>query len=189
MEDGRMTRTRKLATIGFVGAALLLAGGAYAVEINSDFDKDANFGAIQTFAVKMGTGWGNPISEKRVVEEVGKAIAGKGWKPAEESAADALVVLHGATQEKQTLTTFYDGWGGYGWHGWGGMSMGSATTTSYEYTEGTLVVDVFDAKSKQLMWRGSATDQIKNTAEKREKQLAKAVTKLFYGFPPKAPKK
>src|SRR5262245_17587913 len=185
-----MTRASRLGRIGLaVAAALVLAGTALAVDIKTDYDKEADFGTIKTFAAKIGTGWGNEISEKRVAEAVTKAISAKGWTPAAEDQADALVVIHGATKEKQTLNTFYDGWGGYGWYGWGGTSMGSATTTTYTYTVGTLVVDVFDAKSKKLMWRGDAEDEIKNTVEKREKQLNKALSKLFAYFPPKAEKK
>ena len=41
---------------------------AFAQDVKVDFDKDANFGAIKTFAVKIGTSWGNPISEKRVTD-------------------------------------------------------------------------------------------------------------------------
>lgn len=186
-----MASTRTLGRIGFaVATAVWVAGTAIAVDIKTDYDKEAKFAAYKTFSVKIGTGWGNSISEKRAVDAVTKAIAAKGWTPAAEDSADALVVLHGKSQQKQTLSTFYDGWGGYGWYGWGGggMSMGSATTTTYEYTVGTLVVDIFDAKSKQLIWRGSAEDELKNTAEKREKQLNKATSKLFAFFPPAAKK-
>jgi len=184
-----MSRSTRLGGIVLVVAASLLAGAALAVDVKTDYDKAADFGAIKTFSVKVGTGWGNEISEKRVVDAVTAQLTAKGWTPAPEGEADALVVLHGATSEKQTLTTFYDGWGGYGWYGWGGATMGSATTTSYTYTVGTLVVDVFHAKSKQLMWRGSVEDELKNSVEKREKQLKKAMSKLFYTFPPKPEKK
>jgi hypothetical protein len=171
-----------------VAVVSLVGGAAVAVDVKTDYDKEADFTPIKTFAVKLGTGWGNEISEKRVVDAVTKAIAAKGWTPVAEDQADALVVVHGASSEKQTLHTFYDGWGGYGWYGWGGMSMGSSTTTTYTYTVGTIVVDVFDAKSKALLWRGHAEDEIKNSVEKREKQLNKALTKLFQAFPPKPAK-
>jgi len=184
-----MVRTGRMGWIGLAVVAALVGGAAFAVDVKTDYDKAADFGAVKTFAVKLGTGWGNEISEKRVVDAVTAAVAAKGWKPAPEGEADALVVIHGASSQKQTLTTFYDGWGGYGWYGWGGASMGSATTTSYTYTVGTLVVDVFNARSKQLMWRGSVEDELKNSVEKREKQLNKALSKLFAYFPPKPEKK
>jgi hypothetical protein len=79
--------------------------------------------------------------------------------------------------------------GGYGYR-WGGMGgMGSATTTVSEYTVGTLVVDMFDAKSKGLVWRGAAQDELSDKTEKNIKKLAKASDKLFKDFPPGAGKK
>ena len=56
-------------------------------------------------------------------------------------------------------------------------------------TVGTLVVDLFDAKTKQLMFRGSAQDEISDKPEKNAKKLAKASDKLFKDFPPGSGKK
>jgi len=95
------------------------------------------------------------------------------------------VVLHGATEKQKSLNTFYTGgYGGYGWRGGWGGGMSSSTTTVDEYTVGTLVVDVFDAKTKQLMYRGIAQDELSDKAEKNAKKLAKASDKLFKDFPP-----
>ncbi len=152
------------------------------------YDKAANFGSIKTFSLKVGSAWGNPIGEKRVVAELQEALVAKGWTKAEEGKADADVVLHGASQTKHNLNTFYSGMGGYGWRGYGAGGFGTATTTSSEYLVGTLVVDVFDAKSKQLLWRGSATDELKDDPEKRAKQVEKGTKKLFNDFPPSSAK-
>lgn len=176
-------------TIVIAGVALALAGGARAQDVKVDYDKEANFGAIKTFSLKIGTSWGNPLSEKRVTDEITQALTEKGWKPAAEGQADAEVVLHGATQTKRSLNTFYSGMGGYGYRGWGGMGMGTATTTESEYTIGTLVVDVFGAKQKNLLWRGSASDELSDKPEKNVKKLAKASDKLFKDFPPGSDKK
>jgi hypothetical protein len=62
--------------------------------------------------------------------------------------------------------------------------MGTATTTTSEYTVGTLVVDIFDAKSKQLVFRGAAQDELSDKPEKNVKKLDKAANKMFKDFPP-----
>ena len=49
---------------------------------------------------------------------------------------------------------------------------------------GTLLLDVVDADSNQLVWRGVATDSIPKKSEKLEKKIYKAVDKLFRHFPP-----
>jgi hypothetical protein len=99
---------------------------------------------------------------------------------------DAVVVFHGASQVKKDLNTFYSG-GGYGYRFGGGM--GTATTTVDEYTVGTLVVDIFDGKSKNLIWRGIAQDELSDKADKNAKKRAKAMEKFFKDFPPGSAKK
>jgi hypothetical protein len=176
-------------TMVLAGVALALAGGAWAQDVKVDYDKAANFGAIKTFSLKIGTSWGNQIGEKRVTDEITQALTEKGWKAAPEGQADALVVIHGASQTKKSLNTFYSGMGGYGYRGWGGGGMGTATTTESEYTVGTLVVDIFDAKGKNLLWRGVAQDELSDKTDKNVKKLAKASDKLFKDFPPGSAKK
>jgi hypothetical protein len=170
-------------------AVLALAGSALAGDVTVDYDKTANFGAVKTFSLKLATPWGNPIGEKRMTDEMTQALVAKGWATAPEGEADAQVVLHGASKTKHSLNTFYSGMGGYGWRGWGGGGFGTASTSVSDYTEGTLVVDIYEAKSKQLLWRGVAQGELKDTPEKREKQLAKVTDKLFKDFPPGSAKK
>jgi uncharacterized protein YdeI (BOF family) len=175
---------RKLA----IAAALALAStAAFAQDVKTDFDKAANFAAIKTFQAKIATSWNNEISEKRVLDEITQALTEKGWKSVDAN-PDALVLLHGATEKQKSLNTFYSGtggYGGYGYRGWGGMGgMGTATTTTSEYLVGTLVVDIFDAKTKGLMFRGTATDELSDKPEKNQKKLQKASDKMFKDFPP-----
>jgi uncharacterized protein DUF4136 len=169
----------------------LTVGLSLALTVSTDNDPKYDFTKIKTFWVKIGTSWGNPLGEPRVVSAVEQSLTTAGWtKAAEESAADAEVILHGSTKQQQSLDTFYTGMGGgWGYGGWGGMGMGTATTTSYTYTEGTLLIDIFDAKSKELIFRGSATDTLSNTTEKNQKKLSKALNKIFLNFPPAPAKK
>jgi len=167
---------------------LSLAGAtAFAQDVKTDFDKSANFGTIKTFSLKIGTSWNNPISEKRILDEVAQTLTEKGWTKVDAN-PDALVLLHGATEKQKNLNTFYSGmggYGGYGYRGWGGMGgMGTATTTVSEYMVGTLVVDIFDAKSKALLFRGTASDEISDKPEKNIKRVEKATGKMFKDFPP-----
>ena len=122
-----------------------------------------------------------------MLDEITQSLVEKGWKKVDAN-PDALVLLHGATEKQKSLNTFYSGmggYGGYGYRGWGGgMGMGTATTTTSEYLVGTLVVDIFDAKTKALMYRGTATDELSDKPEKNQKKLAKASDKLFKNFPP-----
>jgi uncharacterized protein DUF4136 len=164
---------------------LSLATAAMAQQIETTVDRNTDFSKYRTFSIEIATSWGNPIGEKNLLEELTKAFVAKGWTLDTSGSPDARILVHGATKEKQRLDTFYTGgYGGYygGW-GWGGV--GSSSTTVSEYTEGTLVVDIFDAASKALIWRGVAQAELKVKQHKREKQATKAVTKLLRDFPPK----
>ncbi len=172
-------------------ALTLLSIPVFAQDVQTDYDKSANWPAIKTFSISLGTKWGNPLTEARVLQEFDKTIVEKGWTKAEEGKADAIVVIHGATEVKKDLNTFYSGgvyggWGYGGWAGYGvGVGMGSATTSVSEYTVGTLVVDIFDAKTHKLIFRGTASDEISDKPKKNAQKVEKASDKMFKNFPPK----
>ncbi len=164
--------------LGILSAVILTALLLPAQDVKTDYDRNYDFSQLKTFAVKIGTSWGNPLGEQRAKEAVTQQLTAKGWKQADEATADAIVMIHGATQTKQSLDTFYSG-GGWGWGG------GMATTTVNEVNVGSGVVDIFDAKTKKLVFRGTAQDELSDKPEKNEKKIEKATEKMFKNFPPK----
>jgi hypothetical protein len=60
-----------------------------------------------------------------------------------------------------------------------------ATTTVENTPVGTLSVDLFDGKTKKLVWRGVSTKTLSGDAEKNSKKLQDSVADLFKKFPPK----
>lgn len=177
----------KLSRAIFTCSLLMLPAIAAAQDVKIDFDKAFDFSTVKTYSIKIGTTWGNDLSQRRVLTEFDEAIAGKGWKKGAEGQADIAVILHGATQTKHNANTFYTGMGGG--YRYGGMGMASAQTVVSEYRVGTLVVDMFDAKSKNLVFRGTAEDEISDNPEKNAKKLEKASNKMFKEFPPTPKKK
>ena len=109
-------------------------------------------------------------------------LAAKGWTEVP-AAGDVEVFAVETTQDQQTLDTFYNGFGGGRRWGFGG-GFGNATTTVETYKVGTLVIDLFDAKTEKLIWRSSSSDTLSNNADKNTKNLDKSVTKMFKHFPP-----
>jgi len=102
-----------------------------------------------------------------------------------DSGGDVSIGAMEITHEQQTLNTFYDGFGGgWGWRRFGGAGFGDATTTTETYKVGTLVIDLFDTKTKQLIWRGSSSGTLSNNSNKNIQILDKGVEKLFKQFPP-----
>lgn len=67
-----------------------------------------------------------------------------------------------------------------------GGGFGSATTTEQTYEVGTLVIDIFDARTKEAVWRGTSSKTLSGNPQKNAAYLNKAVVKMFENFPPEA---
>ena len=169
-------------TIFSIALFFALTAASFAQQVKTDYDHGANFGQYKTYSwEKVQTK--DPLLVNRIKDAVNAALAAKGWTQVD-SGGDVSVVAMEITKNQQTLNTFYDGFGG-GWR-WGGF--GDATTTTETYQVGTLVVDLFAANSKNLIWRGSSSDTLSNNPDKNTKNLDKGVQKMFAHFPPE-PKK
>jgi Domain of unknown function (DUF4136) len=164
---------------------LTALGVAFAQQVKTDFDHQTNFAQYKTYSwqeIKPA----NSLWDARIKNAVDAQLAAKGWTQVD-SGGDVAIVAIKTTQTQRTLQTFYDGFGGgWRWRGFGGM--GEATTTEQDYKQGTLILDMYDGKTKQLIWRGSAEDTLSNNADKNEKNLDKGVAKMFKKFPPESAK-
>ena len=154
-----------------------------AQDVKTDYDRSVNFGSYKTYSwMKVQTN--DELLVGRIKEAVNMALAAKGWTQVE-SGADVCIVAMEMTTEHKTLNTYYDGFGGgWGWRRWGGGGFGEATTTEDTYEVGTLVIDLFDTKARQLIWRGSSSGALSNKSDKNIRELDKGVQKMFAHFPP-----
>jgi Domain of unknown function (DUF4136) len=170
----------KLAILGLlVGSSHILA----AQKVQTDYDKSKNLSNYHSYywaKVELP----NPIWNQRLQDGIDAQLEKKGWSKQQAGGEVAIVAL-GMSQTKQDLQTFYSG-DPWMYRGWGGMGMGTSTTSVNEYKQGTLVVDLYDSNSRELLWRGTATDTIADKPEKNEKKLNKIVKKMFAKFPPES---
>ena len=163
----------------FLTLLILLATAtlAFSREVRVDYDHHANFERYRTYSwAKVETP--NSLWDERVKEAIDKALQAKGWQQVPDG-GDVSIVAVGTSNEKRTLRTFYDGFDGWMWGG-----FADATTYEDTYQVGTLVVDMFDTRTKKLIWRGSASDVLSSKPDKNIKELEKAVDKMFEHFPP-----
>jgi hypothetical protein len=159
---------------------ILAASAAVAQDVKTDYDHHANFERYHTYSwAKVQTD--DPLWQSRIMDPVDKNLQAKGWQKVE-SGGDVLLTAVGAVQNQKQYQTFYDGFGPGWW--WGGFGNES-TTTVQNYRVGTLVVDMYDAQNKHLIWRGTSDDTLSSKPEKNEQKLDKAVDKMFKDFPPK----
>ena len=176
-------------------AAAMLSATAFAQQVNYDFDRSADFSRYKTFAYKVCMNIDNPLVDKRIVAGLENVLALEGLTKADGD-ADVNVTYHSSTTEDVVIDTrswgygYGPGWawghGGYG-YGYGGGPV-SSTTTVRKYTRNTLVIDIWDARTKELVWRGTASDSVSDDPQKNDKKVQKALQKLFKLYPPERKK-
>jgi hypothetical protein len=170
---------RPLATTLAVG---LLSTIALAQSVTYDFDKATDFSKFRSYTWVRGTNLVDQLNHQRVVNAIDVQLSAKGLTKVETPGEpDLLVAYHASFDKDLQITGFSSGWGGYRF---GGTRSGSARTE--ELLVGTLVVDVVNAQTKTIVWRGTASREIDVNAkpETRDKNINKAADKLFKNYPP-----
>ena len=167
---------------------LVALGSAFAQQVKTDFDHQANFSQYKTYSwqeIKPA----NSLWDARIKNAVDAQLAAKGWTQVP-SGGDVAIVAIKTTQTQRSLQTFYDGMGGgWGWRRFGGGGFGGGDDNRAGLQRGNAgSSDMYDAKSKQLIWRGSAEDTLSTKEDKNEKNLDKGVAKMFKKFPPNSEK-
>ena len=175
--------------LGLVFVLALAATPAMAQKVTIDYAHDYDFEAIKTFqyvATEKSDVKGNDLMDQRVEDMIKKELR-EGGGTEVQSDPDIYVTYHFTSQENTSYNTTsmgYGGYGGYGggWGGYGGMGgmggMGSSTTYATTYTEGTLIIDLYDPETKKLVWRGTGTVTVKAKPEKQIKQIDNIITKI-----------
>jgi hypothetical protein len=177
-------KVQHLVSVGVV--ALFTTACGYAIKTSTDYDRSVKFSNYNSFFIMKGNSSGNALMDQRAQADVSSALTSKGWMEVPEGQGQVAVVVHAATKTKHTYETLYDGWGGWGWRrGWDG-GFGGSTTFVNDYKVGTLVVDIFDAKTKQAIWHGTATDVLSDNAKSNDQATQQAIDKMFSKFPPTA---
>jgi len=173
------------------------------VKVSTDYDQDANFSALKSFnwlpesakVEKESAYLNNRIMDVRITKAIDKQLVAQDFKFA--TTAD-FYVNYNITSEKKTDIRSYDNYSGYGpsW-GWGvgyghrGMSLSAHTETRVdEYQQGSLIIDVIDPTSLELIWRGIGSKRLPESTDAAEmdKLVADVVKSILSKFPPKVEK-
>jgi hypothetical protein len=170
----------------FAASAFLTLFGTMALSqsVTYDYDRGANFSAYKKYAWTRGTELPDQLSHARIVRSIDARFAEKGLARVEPGdSPDVLVAYHTAFDKNLRIDGFSSGFGPFGL---GPDRSGSATVAPI--LVGTLVVDITDARTRALVWRGMASGDIKpnDKPEQRDKKLAKAMEKMFRNYPPRS---
>jgi len=172
-----VVNARYLSIIGV--AAIMTSGCAAGIKVQTDIAQPT-LSQYHTYFLLPGHPSCDVDLDRRVEAEVTASLARRSWIEAPSDEAEAVVVINAATTEKHTDAAFYEGWGGWGWQQ---FKDTQASGPVHDYKPGAIVVDIFDARTKQAVWRGTATEVTESRRRDEPRFTQAAIDKLFERFP------
>ena len=180
-----------------LGMGLILAAGCAGQQVTTDYSPATSFSQFRTFALVSPpeSAAGQQLLDQRVSNAVQAQLTGKGLTQADRQSADLFVGYGMVDKTHKEVYTDQDGWGwggGWGWryYRWGVAWPMGAQRRVETYTDGTVVVNLIDAKTKQVVWQGEIADVVNlpvGNPVSATKQIDGAVAKLFAKYPPQSP--
>lgn len=179
-----------------VVAFIVLSGlaSATAQDVRYNFDKNTDFSRFKTYkwVTVKDAAKPNDLVDKQIKDAIDAQLATKGLVRTDDDKADLFVAYQAAIGQEKQFSSYSSGWGygnGWGYGGWYGPGGMTSTTTSGQTDTiyvGQLGVDMYDPANHDLVWRGVASKTLDEKAkpEKQEKNLNKALKKLFKNYPP-----
>ncbi len=177
----------KLKTIiGLIVATTMLFSCA-TVQVQTDYDTQANFNNYKTFGFyKPGIDKVeiNDLDKKRILRAIDKTMQEKGFTKSENP--DLLVNIK--TKAEKSINVYQNtgfgygyGWGWYNPIGWGGFY---GYNTTYQTVDGVLYIDLIDAQKKELIWNGTGRAALVEGPEAKEARIQEMVSAILLKYPP-----
>lgn len=180
----------------FFSIAFIIFSSCSSVKFTADYDGDVDFDQHKTLSYY---GWQEDsdriltkFEKERIEKAFGDEFRKRGFTLAERD-GDIIVSLFIVVDQKKGATAYTNhyggggpyGYGGYGYGaGWGwGMGYSSTSYQEYDYYVGTLVCDVFDSKTKNLIWQGVISGEIDDNPKTRERNTPRVVRELMKRYP------
>ena len=170
----------RIATFFTTTCLALLGTIVFAQSATYDFDRTANFSKFKTYAWVRGTNLTDELNHQRVIRAVEAQLSLRGFSKVPPGVnPDVLIAYHASFDRNLEINA--SGFGGYRLAG-----PRSGTARVEEFVVGTLAVDMVDAQTRNIVWRGVASKELdaKASPEKKEKGINKAAEKIFKNYPP-----
>jgi hypothetical protein len=179
---------------GTLFAAALLSACTMAPEVRANYDQGVNFAQYRTYGFweEIGTDANGyeTLTTQQLKAATRREMDARGYTY---SAHDADLLVNFAAKVEQRVRVspggYYGypygyGWygGGYGYGGWG--MWGAWQPYVDQYDEGTLNIDIVDARRKQLVWEGTAVGRISDKMRDNQAQaISDTVREIFMKYP------
>src|SRR5690606_14779726 len=159
--------------------AVSLLASCSSVRVSSDYDKSVDYSQYKTYAfykdgidkVKV-----HDLDKKRILKAIESELQAKGMTASDNP--DVLINIFTEASERVDVNQW-----GYGW-GWSPMMWGGNTATVSRTTEGTLYIDLIDAKKKELVWQGIGEGVLTKNIDRKEERINEFVNKILAKYPP-----
>lgn len=159
----------------------LVMASCSSVRVSSDYDKSVDYSQYKTYAfykdgidkVKV-----HDLDKKRILKAIERELQAKGMTASDNP--DVLVNIFTEASERVDVNQWGYGWG-WGWSPWG---WGGNTATVSRTTEGTLYIDLIDAKKKELVWQGIGEGVLTKNIDRKEERINEFVNKILAKYPP-----
>ncbi|MEY2629815.1 MAG: hypothetical protein RLZZ469_711 [Bacteroidota bacterium] len=163
---------------------LLFLTSCSSVRVYSDYDKQVDFTPYKTYAFhKNGIDKAeiSDLDKKRILHAIDETMSAKGFTKSDNP--DLLISFFTKEREEVNVNQFNAGWGyGWGW-GWNPFLWGGNTMVT-RHTEGSLYIDIIDAKKKELIWQGEGEGVLTKDRDKKEALIKEFVSKILEQYPP-----
>jgi hypothetical protein len=162
--------------LAILASMFLISVAALAQQVSVNYNHSQSFAQYHTYA------WAsqnqnqiqNSILAQVAQQDINNAMQAKGLQMVQESQNPDLILTANGGLRQQTS---YSAWG------MRGIGGGMGGITPEQNVEGTMIVDLYDAKSKSLVWRGIAQNTLNNNGNKNQQMVEKAVQKMFKQWP------
>ena len=167
------------ALLGAIALAALVSCSS-APKVQAGWDHKVDFSRYRTWGWKDDGSIRDPVWNRRVQSVIEDELEKHSLKRSDAN-PDLWVAVHWRLTVDTRVVSYNPAWG-YGWTAWGGPSV----TEIYDVPAGTMLLDLVDVGKKELVWRGTASGEIKadRENEEREQTLRGILAQMFAGYPP-----
>jgi len=180
-----MTHLLRSAAVAAAAVLIVSSAGCAAMTVSSHVDRMADFGLYRTW--DWGPADALPVGDPRLESDpffndrfrgaVERRLAARGWTLTSDT-PDLLIHYHANVAEHITLNRVDPQYGS--------CSRGDCEEHAVNDQAGTLVLDIIDAKTSRLVWRGWAQhemDGVIGNRDRMEQTIDRAVTRMLKQLP------
>ncbi len=175
-----------------LGVIAVVWSSCATLHVSTDYDRLKDFSPLKTYALYDGNKGNQTVStlnKERIENAVKNELNTKGYKEVS-SNPDFLVNIIAIVKNKQSVVanTDYDGAYGYGgiyrpYGYWGGMGTSTTTFDVENYKEGSIIIDMIDAKNSKVFWQSIGDEEIDGNVSNPDQKVNAAIAKIMESFP------